>query len=121
MKINFAEIWEGWRNHLVPPARLKEHILQVSEERMIICRDCDLHSSRHYTPLRPDEHCTECGCPLIAKTKCLSCECGIKKWLAVLSEEEEESLNIEEDEKGGRETEKGSSEASDRHVDGGLQ
>lgn len=123
MKINFAEIWEGWRNHLVPPSRLKEHILQVSEERLEICRNgpCEFHSSLHKT-LRFDEHCTECGCPLTAKTKCLSCECGIKKWLAVLSEEEEESLNIEGDEQeGGRETEKGSSEASDRNVDGGLQ
>ena len=94
MKI--SEIVEGWRNHLIPPARLKEQIQRVHDQRLIICRGCELHSSRHYTPLRPDEHCTECGCPIHAKLKCLSCGCGIHKWEAIITEEEEETLNTQD-------------------------
>jgi len=95
MTFNFADIWEGWRNHLFPPARLRKAILRISKERMAICRTgpCELHSDRFIT-LRPDEHCTECGCPLKAKSKCLSCSCGIGKWKAVLTEEQEEEINI---------------------------
>ena len=117
MRIDFAEIWEGWRNHLLPPERLREVISQVSQERLEICRNgpCQHHSSVNKT-LRFDEHCTECGCPLVAKTKCLSCKCGIQKWLAVLTEEQEESINMKSDE-----TQKGSSEAPDRNADEGLQ
>jgi len=39
-----------------------------------------------------DEHCTDCGCPLDAKTKCLSCKCPKDKWLAVATEEEHEEI-----------------------------
>jgi hypothetical protein len=40
--------------------------------------------------VRPDEHCTNCGCTLAAKTRCLSCECPLKKWMAVVKTHEEE-------------------------------
>ena len=93
MKLNFRQIFEGWRNHLVPPENLKEQILEVSKQRLAICRGCEWHSSRHNNPLRPDEHCADCGCPLRAKTKCLSCGCDKGMWDAVLTEDEEEELN----------------------------
>jgi len=95
MKINFSQIYEGWKNNLFPAKALRTYIKDVSEERMSICEDCALISTKHKTK-RPDVHCTDCGCTLSAKTKCLSCECPLKKWEAVMSSrEEEESLKKE--------------------------
>lgn len=100
MKINWAHILEGWRNNLIPPVHLKEAIKQTSKERLAICRECSLHSSNFSTPLRWDEHCTVCGCPLKALTKCLACDCSIEeapKWKAVITIEEEEHINLADD------------------------
>ena len=95
MKINFSQIYEGWKNNLFPTKALRTYIKDVSNERMSICEDCALISTKHKT-VRPDVHCTDCGCTLAAKTKCLSCECPLKKWEAVMSSrEEEESLKKE--------------------------
>lgn len=61
---------------------------------MAICLQCDYHSDNAkkygYTSVRPDAHCVNCGCTLSAKTKCLSCECPLKKWVAVVKTQEEE-------------------------------
>jgi hypothetical protein len=89
MKIN--QIIEGWRNNLVPPSELKEVINKVSAERISICNDCEFHSKLHST-VRPDDHCTNCGCTLSAKTKCLSCACPLEKWVAVLTKDQEEKI-----------------------------
>lgn len=78
--MNINQVIEGWRNHLLPEERKKAFIEIVSEERIKICEICDKHSKNH-TSIRPDAHCTECGCTLSAKTKCLTCECPLKKWL----------------------------------------
>jgi len=88
--INFSQIYEGWRNKLVPPTDMKVLIHDVSEERLSICSKCPLHSKFHSTPLRPDNHCTDCGCNLEAKTACLSCSCPQNKWDAVMGNPEEE-------------------------------
>ncbi len=94
--INFAHIYEGWRNKLVPPAELRDTINKVSEERLVICSTCVFHSKNHSTPLRPDAHCTDCGCNLEAKTKCLACACPKNKWTAVMDDyDEEQSLKKE--------------------------
>lgn len=77
MSLKISEIIEGWRNKLVPPEELKDIITVVSKNRNIICMNCKFHSRFHYTPLRPDDHCTHCGCTLSAKTKCLSCSCPL--------------------------------------------
>lgn len=90
--INFGQIYEGWRNKLVPPAHMKDMIQQVSKERVTICNGCPFHSKNHKTPLRPDAHCTDCGCNLEAKSACLSCDCPQGKWLAVVDQDEEEQL-----------------------------
>lgn len=94
--MSIANIYEGWKNHLFPKEELKELINKVAKERIEICRTCPLHSSKHNTPLRFDEHCTHCGCTLSAKTKCLSCKCPIDKWDSVISEEQEEEINSED-------------------------
>jgi len=90
--MNFSQIYEGWRNKLVPPTEMKEIIAATSKERLSICDKCPLHSKNHKTPLRPDNHCTDCGCNLEAKAACLSCDCPQGKWLAVVDQEQEEQL-----------------------------
>ena len=92
MKINFSQIYEGWKNNLFPAADMRDYIEEVSKERMSICEGCEFISTKHKS-VRPDVHCTDCGCMLAAKTKCLSCACPKDKWLAVIaSREEEEQL-----------------------------
>lgn len=91
MKLKFSQIYEGWRNNLLPPKHLEEKIKEVGEERINICLNCKHHSKNHKT-VRPDDHCTHCGCTLAAKTKCLSCSCPIGKWKEVLTSEQEDEL-----------------------------
>lgn len=91
--MNFKQIYEGWRNKVIPPANLRKTIQDVSSERLAICNNCVYHSKNHNTPMRPDAHCTDCGCNLDAKSKCLSCECPRKKWGKLdISYEEEQVL-----------------------------
>jgi hypothetical protein len=82
--MSLGQIIEGWKNHLLPEENEKTFLQQVSQERLAICGACDEHSSnkKDYKSLRPDAHCAECGCTLSAKTKCLTCECPLKKWVA---------------------------------------
>ncbi len=77
--MSLTEIMEGWRNHLVPPEELRDIIETVTKGRTKICETCEFHSKFHKT-LRPDAHCTECGCTLAAKQACLSCYCPKGKW-----------------------------------------
>lgn len=93
MKNKLMDIYEGWRNNLIPPSHLKDIIKKVSDERMVICDMCEYNSKFHKT-IRPDVHCTDCGCTLSAKTKCLSCSCElpVPKWGAVLTDEQEEEI-----------------------------
>ena len=85
---------EGWRNKLIPQAQMKELLESVSENRMKICRECPEFSENKkkagHTTLRVDEHCTDCGCILSAKTRCLTCSCPLKKWVAVISDKTKE-------------------------------
>lgn len=98
MKINFEQIYEGWRNHILPPENLKKIINNVSRSRRRICDVCEYNSKFHKT-IRFDIHCTECGCTLSAKTKCLSCNCPLSppKWIAVLTDEQEEEIKNEKE------------------------
>ncbi len=90
--MNFKQIYEGWRNKIVPPAHLRETIQTISAERLAICDVCVFHSKNHKTPGRPDAHCTDCGCNLDAKSRCLSCSCPKNKWLALMDNYEEEQV-----------------------------
>ena len=89
--MNIFQIYEGWRNNLFPPEKLKEAIDATSASRMEICNNCKHISTKHNT-FRKDVHCTNCGCTLSAKTKCLSCECPLKKWMAVMTQTQEEQM-----------------------------
>ena len=88
--INFGQIYEGWKNMLVPSSDMKETIEKISAERMAICNNCPFHSKNHPSNVLYD-HCTDCGCMLKAKTSCLSCECPKKYWLAQMHSQEEEN------------------------------
>ena len=55
--MSLGQIIEGWKNHLLPEEKEKAFIQHVSQERLAICT-------------------------LSAKTKCLTCECPLKKWEA---------------------------------------
>jgi len=79
--MSLSQIYEGWKNHLLPEEREKALIEHVANFRMDICNSCEEHS-KHHKSIRPDAHCVECGCTLSAKTKCLTCECPLKKWMA---------------------------------------
>ncbi len=85
-----------------PNKEIKEKIQITSSLRLEICRKCDENSENKkktgWHTLRPDEHCVNCGCTLSAKTKCLSCECPLKKWLAIATVEEEQELKSLTDE-----------------------
>lgn len=76
LESKLSQIYEGWRNKLVPPEELKEVIAQVSKARTSICEQCPNHSKFH-SSIRLDAHCTHCGCTLSAKTACLSCKCPL--------------------------------------------
>jgi len=90
--MSLTQIYEGWKNKLLPEERLKEQIDQVSAERMSICNNCKFHSKHHKT-IRLDAHCVHCGCTLSAKTKCLSCACPTEKWKPVMTREQEEEID----------------------------
>jgi predicted Zn-ribbon and HTH transcriptional regulator len=83
--MSLAKIYEGWKNHLIPAEDQKELIKEVSQTRMDICNACDLQSSnrKNYLTVRPDVHCTDCGCTLITKTKSLASSCPKLKWTAI--------------------------------------
>ena len=93
--MSLIQIYEGWKNNLFPKEELKKQIDEVSNGRMEICRNCFYHSSNRpgYRTMRPDEHCTNCGCTLSAKTKCLSCSCPKDYWKAVVTREQEDEID----------------------------
>lgn len=100
-----TQIFEGWRNDLLPPDNLKELIKKVGEERLAICRNCKAFDEKGEGCAIPGSHpCCHnkiivegnikgCGCPLKKKVKCLSCECPAKKWLAVTTFEKEQEIS----------------------------
>ena len=96
-KVN--DIIEGWRNKLIPSSHLKDLIEEVHQERMNICRECPFFSENRkkhgYKTIRADEHCTDCGCTLAPKARCLSCECPKKFWFPVTTQEEHEKIKSE--------------------------
>lgn len=74
-----GQIKEGFQNFLLA----KEYTEKISEKRMTVCNSC---------PKRNGLRCGECGCVLALKTRCMSCECPLQKWLAELDEKQDEEL-----------------------------
>jgi len=96
--MSLSQIFEGWKNHLAPSEYMKEQVFTVQQERLEICKTCPLNSvlAGPINSLRFDYHCTACGCTLSAKTACLSCNCPNSKWGAVLTPEEEKTIEGDE-------------------------
>lgn len=85
-----SEILEGWRNHIIPPDHLKDLIQEVSKTRLDICTPCEFNSTKNRIKLF--SRCTQCGCPLIQKSKSLQSSCPINKWSPITSPEEEQAI-----------------------------
>lgn len=89
---NFKSIWEGWRNLIFPPEKLKEEIERVDNERLSICKACPKNSGGKGANITILSTCLSCGCQLQAKTACLSCECPLGKWKAEVNQEQESRI-----------------------------
>ena len=77
------QIAEGWKNTLIKD----DGVETIAKKRLAICSSCEFNSDiakkiSNYTSVRPDVHCIDCGCPLISKTRCTSCDCPKGKWKA---------------------------------------
>lgn len=92
MKIDFKGILEGAWNSIF----IKDSIEKVHKERLEICNTCEYNSeamkAKGFKTIRIDYHCTLCGCNLDMKTRCMSCECPVKKWEALMSEVEDTTM-----------------------------
>lgn len=75
---------------------MRELIDKTYQERIQICNGCSEFSENKkktgWKTTRIDEHCTNCGCPTGSKNRCLSCECPLKKWLAVITQDQDQSI-----------------------------
>ena len=73
----------------------QEHIEEIHDERMKICKNCNQYDSKGAECYVPGTApcCGECGCSLALKLRSLSSECDLAKWPAILSEKEEDKLN----------------------------
>jgi len=92
--MKLSQVYEGWKNALLPEESLKEIIATTKQHRMEICNNCEYHSKFHKT-IRTDDHCTKCSCPLFSKTACLSCHCPLHKWEAVTTDDQEKEMKNE--------------------------
>lgn len=95
---NLIEIWknkgkilEGVLNSVFK----KEHVEQIAESRIAICNSCPDIDNEGKECLAPGTQpcCSLCGCSLQFKTRSMSSECPAGKWVALMTEQEEEILN----------------------------
>lgn len=82
--MKLQEVYDGWKNLLIPEEELKPHIERVSAARMNICNTCEFNSYNVAKSIRFDRHCTHCGCTSAAKTRSLISACPIGKWGAAV-------------------------------------
>lgn len=94
--MDLSKIYEGWKNNYFPPEGLKDVIASAQKFRLEICSTCPEHSAnKKEASIRWDDHCTNCGCTLSAKTACLTCECPLDKWKAILTDEQLKTISHE--------------------------
>lgn len=95
---NRKQILEGIKNNIFK----KEHVEEIAFQRLLICTECDHYdiSGEGCLVIGTAPCCNKntggCGCSLSLKTRSLSSACPltVPKWEAVLTEEEENKLNI---------------------------
>jgi hypothetical protein len=92
VKQNLKNILTGAYNSIF----IQEEIEKVAKEREKICSDCEWQSEnsklRGYKTFRPDVYCTDCKCNIHMKTRVLSEQCPMKKWLAEVTDEEDDKI-----------------------------
>jgi hypothetical protein len=102
LKENIIKVWkakgqilEGVKNSIFKSADVEE----IAQQRMQICEACQLYTTDDKgcmvagsTPCC-DQRQGGCGCSLGFKTRSLSSECPLGKWIAELTQEEEDQLN----------------------------
>jgi hypothetical protein len=109
MLYNFREIYEGWKNDLLPKDSLRELIKQVSEERNSICVKCKAYDTTGTgcaiwgtapccnKNVKSETGESGCGCPLKKKQKALQARCPWGKWDAIVTEKEAENIKLDKD------------------------
>jgi len=81
---NADKILEGWLNDIkLEAGDLQEDEVKEIVRRRAICEGCPFLSKNavaagNYVTMRKDEHCIQCGCPIVKKTASLSSNCGIE-------------------------------------------
>lgn len=91
---NKGQIIEGIKNSVFK----KDDVEQIADYRMGICVQCELFDDNGEGCLVPGTQpcCNEkkggCGCSLGFKTRSLSSSCPKNRWVAVMSEQEEDLL-----------------------------
>jgi hypothetical protein len=102
LKENIIKIWknkdqivEGIVNNIFK----REDVEEIAQQRMQICMSCALYDVQGEGCMVPgtqpccDENKGGCGCSLGFKTRSLSSDCPLGKWMAELTKEEENKLN----------------------------
>jgi hypothetical protein len=89
---NRKQIMEGVKNSIIRDAFVEK----VAEERRKICDSCIRKDDEGTSCVVPGTQpcCNLCGCSLSFKLRSLSSECPDLRWHAVLTEEEEDKLNL---------------------------
>ena len=94
---NIEHIYEGIKNNIFK----RDHIEAAAALRWNHCKVCKHLDTEGDSCLVPETQpcCSECGCSLGIKMRCLSTECPIGRWPALMTEEAEEALKKSIDEK----------------------
>jgi hypothetical protein len=92
-----------------------EHVEAVYESRMAVCKECRLYDTtgdgcalpgtqpccnQNLSDTVDGKEVKGCGCSLTLKGRSLSSACPLGKWTAVLTEQEEEMLKRQLNDKG---------------------
>lgn len=86
--------WKGLAQGIYNSVAGKKWIKDLAAYRMdVYCAPCEFNSRNAkqisgYSSIRPDDHCTRCGCNLEWKTHQLSSSCPAGKWKAEVTAEE---------------------------------
>lgn len=89
---NKKQILEGIKNSIIRDKFVEE----ISELRTSICNECPSKGKKCLVK-GTGPCCNECGCSLGLKTRSLSTDCPLNKWVAVINEEEENKLETLKD------------------------
>ena len=87
---NRNQIYEGIKNSVMRD----DFVEDVSFKRNEICMVCEKYDIKGINCAIPGTQpcCSSCGCSLAFKTRSLSSDCPLKKWKALISEDQEQKL-----------------------------